>query len=121
LIKSFNHFWYDLDACANKIRQAVELIVVDRGGVGYVLDHQIKSLSKTLGEGLINKLLALKWIGNDGSHAHRPFEKDEILNSYNLLVDVLNQLYPDETEKQRRESLVQLINENKGIKEINKE
>jgi hypothetical protein len=40
------------------------------------------------------------------------------LNAFGLLVDVLNKLYPDESENIRRESLVQLILENKGLKKV---
>jgi hypothetical protein len=116
LVKSFNHFWYDLDACANKIRQAIELLVAEKGGVGSTLDQMIKSVRETLGDKLTETLLALKCIGNDGSHAYRPFEREEILDAYNLLVDVLNQMYPDESETQRRQGLVQFILENKGLK-----
>ena len=118
LIKSFNHFWYDKDACANKIRQAIELIVDSKGGVGKTLDAKIKSIESNLGARLTQMLLALKWIGNDGSHAGRPFTLDETLDAYSILIDVLNQLYPDESEETRRESLVQLINEKRGLKNL---
>jgi hypothetical protein len=118
LIKSFNHFWYDLDACANMIRQGIELIVVEKGGVGETLHTKIASLRTKLGDKLTDAILALKWIGNDGSHPGRSFKRDEILDSYGVLVDVLNQMYPDESEKERRDSLVQLILDKKGIKSL---
>lgn len=118
ILKSFNHFWYDLDACANKIRQAIELIVGEKQGTGANLHQQINSLRDQLGDKLTNTILALKWIGNDGSHANRPFERDEILDTYSLLVDVLNQLYPNESEDERRKNLVDMINERKGMKNI---
>lgn len=118
LVKSFNHFWYDLDACANKIRQAIELIIKEKNGSGPNLDQKIKSLKESLGDQLTIKLLALKEVGNDGSHANRPFERHEILDIYSILVDVLNQLYPDESESVRRESLAQLIVEKRGMKNL---
>ena len=46
------------------------------------------------------------------------FERDEILDAYILLVDALNLLYPNESEKERRESLVRVINEKKGMKNL---
>lgn len=118
LLISFNHFWYDLDACANKIRHALELIVTERGGTGDQLHQRILSLKGQMDDSLIKKLLALKWIGNDGSHIGRPFERSEILTTYSLLVDVLNQLFPDETEQVMRENLVKLINEKRGMKNL---
>jgi hypothetical protein len=117
IITSFNHLWYDLDACANKIRHALELIVTEKGGIGDKLHGRIRSLKGKLGDNLIDNLLALKWIGNDGSHAGRPFERREILIAYSLFVDVLNQLFPDESEKVMRDNLVKLINAKGGIKQ----
>jgi len=118
LLRSFNHYWYDLDACANKIRQAIEIIIDQRNGEGSTLHQKINSLRSKLGEKLTDTLMALKWIGNEGSHVDKPFDNEQILDAYGLLVDTLNQLYPDETEMKRRESLVQLINEKKGIKNL---
>jgi hypothetical protein len=118
IVKSFNHFWYDLDACANKIRQALELIVDERGAIGLTLDQKIKSLEGTLNQDLFKNILALKWIGNDGSHASRPFQRSEILDTYSFLVDVLNQLYPDESEKEMRDNLAQLIIDKRGLKKV---
>lgn len=116
VVKSFMMYWLDLDTCANKIRQALELIVKERGATGKDLHPQIESLRATIGEKITNRLLALKWIGNEGSHAGRPFEKSEILDAYDLLEDVLTQLYPDPMDEERRENLVQKIISNKGLK-----
>jgi hypothetical protein len=118
LIKAFNHFWYDLDACANKIRQSLELIVDEKGGKGDTLHRKIESLRRELSEQLTDTLLALKMIGNEGSHASRPFERDEILRVYGLLVDLFNQLYPNESERESRDTLVRLIIENNGMKNV---
>lgn len=114
--KSFSMYWIDLDSCANKIRQALELIVNARGARGKSLDQQIGSLRGTLGEKTTNCLLALKWIGNEGSHTGRPFEKSEIVEAYGLLEDVLSQIYPDYMDAERKANLVQKIISNKGLK-----
>jgi hypothetical protein len=116
VVKSFMMYWVDLDSCANKIRQALELVVKEQGATRRGLHHQIESLRGTIGERITNRLLALKMIGNEGSHASRPFEKSEILDAYDLLEDVLAQLYPDHTDEERKENLVQKIISNKGLK-----
>ncbi|MEP4091773.1 DUF4145 domain-containing protein [Reichenbachiella sp.] len=116
LILSFNHFWYDLDACANKIRQALELILEEMGASGNTLGHKIESVESKIGSELCAKIMALKWIGNEGSHSEKPFTKEQILTTIELLVDVLNQLYPDETETMRKREIVKSVNDNKGIK-----
>ena len=118
ILQSFNHFWYDLDACANKIRQAIELIVDGKGGTGKNLEQKIVSIKNQLGDKLTDLFLALKWIGNDGSHVDRPFDREEILKTYDLFVKTLNLLYPDESEEKMREDLVRLVIEKKGIKNL---
>ncbi|MEJ1242176.1 DUF4145 domain-containing protein [Chryseolinea sp. T2] len=114
--KSFGHLWYDLDACANKIRQALESLVIENNATGDKLDHQIRSLTTTLGNQVTETMLALKHIGNDGSHKGRPFERSEILDAYCLLEDLLNMLYPDTREQDRRAKIVQTINSIRGMK-----
>jgi hypothetical protein len=116
LTKSFNLFWYDLESCANKIRQAIELVVIEKSATGKSLDNKIESLRTSLGDNLTNTLLALKWIGNEGSHIGRPFERHEIVEAFCLMEDVLKQLYPDNSEAERKQNLVALINSNKGLK-----
>ena len=118
LIKSFGHFWYDLDACANKIRHALENLVTQRNGVGSNLHQKIDSLSKKLDSQIVDTMLALKHIGNDGSHLGREFTKDEILDAYALLEDLLNLLFPDTTEQDRRAQLVKTIIAKKGVKKL---
>jgi hypothetical protein len=116
IMLSFDHFWYDLDACANKIRQALELMVKEFGGKGDTLHSQIKSLDLNLGADNINSLIALKWIGNDGSHSSNPFTKEEILDTYEIFVHTINKLYPDNSANEIIESKINKINQNKGIK-----
>lgn len=118
LILSFNHFWYDLDACANKVRQALELIVGDFGGIGKDLHNRIISLERSLQKELIKELLALKNIGNEGSHSEQPFTRAQVLETYRILVSVLNQLYPNDEDDNQRKQLVEDINKNKGIKKL---
>jgi hypothetical protein len=118
LTLSFNHFWYDLDACANKVRQALELIAKDSGGHGRDLHCQIQSLEGKLERELVNELTALKCIGNEGSHADEPFTRAQLLEMYRILVSVLNQLYPNDEEDKQRKKLVEDIKKNKGIKKL---
>lgn len=116
LIKlSFNHYWNDWDACINKIRQAVEIIIKDMKGIGSSLHAQIESLRITLGDELTNSFIALKWIGNDGSHFGGDFTKEQVLDTYSILVSVLNQLYPDHENENVRKELIESINTNKGV------
>jgi hypothetical protein len=118
LMFSFDHFWYDMDACANKIRQALELIADELGGTGNILHDKIISLRSKIGPETTDALLALKWIGNDGSHASIDFKRLDILNAYEILVHTLNILYPDNSEKEELSKRISVIKQNKGIKSI---
>lgn len=115
LIKlSFSHFWSDLDACSNKVRQSLEAIAVNQSWEGPTLDKQIKN--SPLEPPLKEALLALKWIGNEGSHPGGNFQRSQILDMYEILDLVLKEIYPDNETEERLSGLVNRINQNKGIK-----
>jgi len=117
LIKlSFNHFWYDFDACMNKIRQALELIISGRNSTGKTLHKKILSLKEEFGEELSDSLLALKWIGNEGSHPGQGFNRDQVLDTYEIFVEVIKLLYPDFVEEKRKKLFIAEAIKNKGIK-----
>ena len=100
---SFKLFWCDLPSCANKIRVSLEILMNEqkvkrfeiRGGKRQpiflhkrieIYNHpEIKDL-----------LLAIKWIGNTGSHIGN-IERIDILEAYRLLEYSLNKIYNDET------------------------
>lgn len=113
---SFNHFWYDLDACINKLRQCLEILVLENGGVGTSLHQKIDSLGQILGEDIKQKLLALKWIGNEGSHSGPDFTREQVLNTYELLSSVFLKLYPDHSKEEEMQKFVSRVLDNKGIK-----
>lgn len=117
LIYSFNHFWYDLDACVNKIRQVLELLMISVGAQKSTLHQMIVEAEKELSPGLYNDLLALKNIGNEGSHFTKmSFEREDILTMFSVVVDVLNQFYPNSTDAEKRNEFIKRAIENKGIK-----
>jgi len=102
LYESFKLFFTDNEACANKIRTAVELLL-DENGIenkkGIRLNDRIikfKKIDPKNGE----LLEAVKWIGNYGSHQDKIIRKD-VLDGYELLKAVLDNLYDNESEKLR--------------------
>ncbi len=117
LINAFNHFWYDLDACVNKIRQVLELLMISAGAQKPTLHQMIVEAEKELNPGLFSDLLALKNIGNEGSHFTKlSFEREDILTMFSVVVDVLNQFYPNSTDAEKRNEFIKRAIENKGIK-----
>ena len=106
LNNSFSHFFSDLTSCANKIRICVELLMDEQGiNKTIITKHKRRPLSlhdrielfRLRFPEIGNSLLAIKWIGNSGSH-YDTLTKDDILDAYILLDFSLSKLY-DHREK----------------------
>lgn len=107
IILSFNHFWNDLPACANRIRSSLELIMNQQKIKKYTIyKHRRKALTlhkrielfKLKDPEVANFLLAIKWIGNSGSHI-RELKTTDLIDAYSLLELSLNKLYDDNVKK----------------------
>ena len=105
---AFAHYFYDNNTCANKIRTSIELILDDikapkkrlkNGKLKLIpnLHQRIAHYSKTKRK-LCELLLALKIIGNKGSHNHKSETKD-ILDAFEILELVLDKIYIKTTER----------------------
>jgi hypothetical protein len=104
LLESFQLYWCDPLACANRIRSAVEKLLTSQkipqtnGGSTKGSGRRFLSLHARIERfhakqpGIADKLMALKWIGNAGSHA-AAITKDDTLDGYELLDWVLDALY----------------------------
>jgi len=121
---SFTLYWVDLKSCANKIRSSLELLLdaykVKRTTLNkknkrqkLSLDARINILkSKYPNLALSQYMLAIKWIGNIGSHSKGKISKSKVLTAYELLNFLLKKKF-DRSEK----SLLQRakeINQTKG-------
>lgn len=120
IINSFNVYWLDISSCANKIRVVVEMIMDDMKipktylsgskRKGYTLHKRIELFKGTKPE-QADLLMAIKWIGNSGSHTSDGLTKDDILDSYEILEHVTTKLY--ETDSKRIAKLTKTINKRK--------
>ena len=120
IINSFNVYWLDISSCANKIRVVIELIMDDmkvpktylHAGKrkGYSLHKRIE-LFKVSNSEQAELLMAIKWIGNSGSHTSDGLTKDDILDSFEILEHVTAKLY--ETDSKRIAKLTKTINKRK--------
>lgn len=106
LKKSFELFWIDNSACANAIRKVVEIIMDDRG---VKKTRTVVKATKTKRESLnlhsrivefkkrnsevAEMLEAIKWIGNEGSHALDVLKREHILDAYEILDLCFEKLY----------------------------
>jgi hypothetical protein len=116
-------YWCDPRACMNHIRQAIELLLDDmkvkksktvKGSGPRSLHTRIESLADKSPD-LSAKLMALKWLGNAGSHSHRGAGKhSDALDGFELLDYVLVEWYDKRSKTLDR--MARDINERKGPK-----
>jgi hypothetical protein len=109
---AFNLYWCDLPACANKIRIAVEQIMNDKkvrkvyipeGKTKerrYDLHARIEMFGKKFPryKTHVTPLLALKYIGNDGSHVGS-LNISDVIVGFELLEEIINQIYGGKNER----------------------
>ena len=118
-------YWCDVSASANRIRTAVERILdhkkikrsekIQSGkNVGknrrLSLHERIELFKKNNAE-LASTMLAIKWLGNAGSHTGDLHEKD-LLDAFDLLDHVIEELFVEKLKKIR--SITKKINKKKG-------
>ena len=119
---SFGLFWSDPESAANRIRKAVEHLLTAwrvprttgrRPGKKrsflslHVRINRFADLKPDLGE----KLQAVKWLGNAGSHP-ASLDEEDVLDGYEILSYVLDELYQGRREHVSR--LSRAINRRKG-------
>lgn len=104
LHKAFSLFWVDLEACAGRIRVCIELLMDDlkiptigtnKKGKEYEmsLHARIKEYGTDKQE-TVDFLLAVKWIGNQGSHASLDeLNRDDLLDVFEFVEFVLEENY----------------------------
>jgi|LNFM01.1.fsa_nt_gb hypothetical protein len=120
IVESFKLYWIDISSCANKIRIVVELIMDEQkitrtfttGGKrkSHSLHKRIELFKVTKPEEA-DYLMAIKWIGNSGSHTNGGLTKDDILDAYEILEFVTTKLY--EKDSHRLKKLSKEINKKK--------
>jgi hypothetical protein len=106
LIAAFNLFWCDPEATVNHVRKVVELVLTHLGVRRFellaatkasgrkrrsfvTLHHRIGILRKTYAE-IADRLEAVKWIGNVGSHS-KGITRDDLFDGFDLVEDVLQE------------------------------
>nr|WP_315249448.1 DUF4145 domain-containing protein [uncultured Duganella sp.] len=100
---SFMVFWTNLDACANRLRTAIELLLDGMGVHRKVkqaatkeltLQQRIERIDSERYPHIQEMLMAIKLVGNDGSHDLGQASRDDILDCYEILEHVLELVYP---------------------------
>lgn len=121
LVESFRLFFCSPSAASNSIRVTVESLLTElhvkrydvRGGrrVFLSLHHRISLLPSKYSD-LKDMLLAIKWLGNAGSHETGAVTLDDVMDAYELIAHVLEELYMTKTKALK--AMAKRINKKKG-------
>lgn len=123
LRKSFSLFWSDLEAAANRMRAAVEVLLSDVGIAKNTLDKNRKRVRLTLhsridkvrgkNPKLAHLLEAVKWLGNSGSHyGGNALTRSNVLDGFELIEHAIELVY--DRREDRLTKVASAINKNKG-------
>lgn len=121
--KSFASFFNDPSASANHIRMALEHLLtylkvkrfVTKGGKRRYLPlhNRIELLPQKI-DHVKELAFAIKWLGNAGSHSSHEITKDDVLDSYELMDELLVEIFTSKRKKAK--SLAKKIIKKKGPK-----
>jgi len=120
--QSFALFFCNPSSASNHIRIAVEYLLTDlkvkrfeRSGRLRPLNlHRRIELIPEKHSNLKELLFAIKWLGNAGSHANKETSNDDVMDAYEILDVVLNEIY--ESKHKKATQLAKQINKKKGPK-----
>ena len=119
--ESFRLLLASPDAAANAVRAAVEQLLTElkikrytssNGKRRFISLHQRIALLPGQYAEIRDLILAIKWIGNIGSHSRNELTVDDVLDAYEFLEHVLEEIYGQKTRKLK--SLAKKINRKGG-------
>ncbi|HHR6128564.1 TPA: DUF4145 domain-containing protein [Providencia alcalifaciens] len=112
-------------SAANKVRAAVENLLTEFKIPKYKITknkRMFRSLherigiaggKKTIFKDLNDILIAIKWLGNEGSHATSTITEADIFDAYKLIEYIINEIYsPQKTLQEKAKEIVK----NKGVR-----
>ena len=123
LNESFKLFFAAPSAAANSIRVGLEWLLTElkiervemkRGEPRIISLHRRISLIPPPHQELKELLLAIKWLGNAGSHAQVEISVDDVLDAYEMMEHVLEQIYPDQRRARKMKAIAKVVNTKKG-------
>lgn len=104
--ESFATFFSSITATTNSIRISIEALLreheipsEDEKGRFISLHRRIESISvDSKLYPFKDQLLTLKYMGNDGSHNESEVSKEDIVDAYEVLSDILEKIYPEKKD-----------------------
>ncbi|HTF94735.1 MAG TPA: DUF4145 domain-containing protein [Cellvibrio sp.] len=108
LEKSFNLFFASPASAANNVRIAVEELLTSLGVKRYltikgkrrfITLHERISLLPVKYNELKDLFLAVKWLGNAGSHSGETLSVDDVMDSYEIIEHILGEIFEEKSSK----------------------
>ncbi|KGX07035.1 hypothetical protein Y036_2896 [Burkholderia pseudomallei] len=121
LQESFALAYADAGAALNCVRAGIEAVLTDLGIARFKIQgnkRRIISLHQRIGnlpsryDDQKQMLLAVKWLGNAGSHSGAEPDESDLRSAYDLLENVLTEIYDKKTEKLK--AVAKKVNKKKG-------
>ena len=121
--ESFRLVFSSPSSAANSIRVAVEQLLTDlkinrfdlvKGKRRYISLHQRIALIPQKYEEIKDLILAIKWLGNAGSHSRSAISFDDVMDAYEFLDHILQEVYVQKARKLKAKAKV--VNKKKGPK-----
>jgi Domain of unknown function (DUF4145) len=121
IVESFRLFFASPNASANSIRAAIEKLLTElkvkrfnrsNNKLRFIALHQRIALLPAQYSGIHDLLFAIKWLGNAGSHSQDNLTHDDVLDAYEFLEHVLDEVYGHKAKKLK--ALAKRINKKGG-------
>jgi Domain of unknown function (DUF4145) len=121
--KSFSLIFADPASSANHIRVALEHLLtylrikrfnVNNGKRSFLALHKRIELLPNKYDHIKDIFFAVKWLGNAGSHSNHEVSLDDVLDSYELMDELLVEIFDNKRVKAK--ALAKIINKKKGPK-----
>jgi hypothetical protein len=108
----------DYNSSANRLRVAIEKLLTSRGvegGYSARLHDRLNGPFRRDHPDAARLLMAIKWIGNSGSHEHGTVTIDDLFDSIDFFSHALDIIYPV-ADNRRKDALAKAekVNKNKG-------
>ncbi|MEP6935613.1 MAG: DUF4145 domain-containing protein [Nitrospirota bacterium] len=119
--ESFRLFFASPSAAANGIRISIEQLLTElkikrfnlmKGKRRFISLHQRIALLPPQHSEIRDLILAIKWLGNSGSHSRGNMTRDDVMDAYELFEHILEEIYGKKAKKLK--ALAKKVNKKKG-------
>ena len=124
LHESFELFFSSPSSAANRVRISLENLLTElkverfstkkEGGRKLLSLHERIELLPEQYTHFKDVIFAIKWLGNAGSHSNDEISSDDVMDAYDLIEHVLEEIYEQKGKRERLQLIARKVNEKKG-------